>query len=51
MVVRPEERRALVGRFDLSQTFYRTDPWAERAEPSEARRFAPLADLTLEAAE
>ena len=45
------ERRALVERFDLSQRVYQTDPWAERAAPVAARRFAPLADLTLEAAE
>lgn len=47
----PAERRALVERFDLSQRVYQSDPWAERAMPSAARRFAPLADLTLEAAE
>ncbi len=46
-----EERAALVARFDLSQTIYQKDPWAERAEPAQARRFQPLADLTLEAAE
>ncbi|MGR3500628.1 MAG: nitrite reductase large subunit NirB [Limimaricola soesokkakensis] len=46
-----EERAALVARFDLSQTIYQKDPWAERAEPAAARRFQPLADLTLEAAE
>ncbi|EPX82562.1 nitrite reductase large subunit NirB [Salipiger mucosus] len=45
------ERAALVERFDLSQSVYQTDPWAERAEPEAARRFQPLADLTLEAAE
>jgi nitrite reductase (NADH) large subunit len=45
------ERAALVARFDLSQTIYQKDPWAERAEPAQARRFQPLADLTLEAAE
>ncbi|WP_432255689.1 nitrite reductase large subunit NirB [Limimaricola sp. AA108-03] len=45
------ERAALVARFDLSQTIYQKDPWAERAEPAAARRFQPLADLTLEAAE
>jgi nitrite reductase (NADH) large subunit len=46
-----DERAALVARFDLSQTIYQKDPWAERAEPAQARRFQPLADLTLEAAE
>ena len=45
------ERRALVARFDVSQSVYQTDPWAERAEPEAARRFQPLADLTLKAAE
>ena len=44
-----EERTALIERFELSQSIYRKDPWAERAK--EARSFAPLADLTLEAAE
>ena len=45
------ERAALVARFDLSQSIYQKDPWAERAEPAAARQFQPLADLTLEAAE
>ncbi len=44
-----DNRRALVERFELSQTIYRKDPWAEHAK--EAQRFAPIADLTLEAAE
>ena len=44
-------RAALVERFDLSQSVYQTDPWAERATPEARRAFAPLADLTLEAAE
>ncbi|MGH1331130.1 MAG: nitrite reductase large subunit NirB [Paracoccaceae bacterium] len=46
-----EERAALIARFELSQTIYRKDPWAELAKPDEAEKFAPLADLTLEAAE
>ncbi|WP_204115858.1 nitrite reductase large subunit NirB [Shimia biformata] len=46
-----ENRAALVARFDLSQSVYRKDPWAELAAPEEARQFQPLADLTLEAAE
>ncbi|MEM9427283.1 MAG: nitrite reductase large subunit NirB [Pseudomonadota bacterium] len=46
-----EERTRLVAAFELSQTIYQKDPWAERAEEEEARKFAPLADLTLEAAE
>ncbi|TDL90904.1 nitrite reductase large subunit NirB [Meridianimarinicoccus aquatilis] len=45
------ERKALVERFDLSQTIYRTDPWAEHTPRESASRFAPLTDLTLEAAE
>ncbi|WP_227268688.1 nitrite reductase large subunit NirB [Roseobacter weihaiensis] len=44
-----ENRKALVARFELSQSIYRKDPWAEQAK--EAERFAPIADLTLEAAE
>ncbi|WP_421906149.1 nitrite reductase large subunit NirB [Mameliella sp.] len=47
----PEERAALVVRFDLSQSVYQTDPWAERARPDVAKSFQPLADFTLEAAE
>jgi len=45
------ERKALVDRFDVSQSVYQVDPWAERAVPDAARRFQPLADLTVEAAE
>ncbi|MEL6316642.1 MAG: (2Fe-2S)-binding protein, partial [Pseudomonadota bacterium] len=44
-------RRALVARFDLSQRVFQKDPWKERATPAGERSFAPLADLTLEAAE
>ncbi|MEP1539029.1 MAG: nitrite reductase large subunit NirB [Paracoccaceae bacterium] len=44
-----DSRRALVERFELSQSIYRNDPWAE--EVKNAEKFAPLADLTLEAAE
>jgi len=46
-----DNRAALVARFDHSQSIYQTDPWAERAQPDVAQGFAPLADLTLEAAE
>lgn len=46
-----ETRADLVARFDLSQTIYQTDPWAEHTAQVPARAFAPIADLTLEAAE
>ncbi len=45
-----ESRAALVARFDLSQTIYRKDPWAEHAA-KKSERYQPLANLTLEAAE
>ncbi|SMY09173.1 nitrite reductase large subunit NirB [Flavimaricola marinus] len=44
-----ENRAALIARFDLSQTVYRKDPWAEHA--AQAETYQPLADLTLEAAQ
>lgn len=44
-----ENRAALVARFELSQTVYRKDPWAEHA--AKAETYQPLADLTLEAAQ
>ncbi len=44
-----EERARLVEAFELSQSIYRKDPWAEHAK--QAERFQPVADLTLEAAE
>lgn len=47
----PATRAALIERFDLSQRVYQKDPWAERARPDAARRFRPVADLSLEAAE
>lgn len=44
-----DTRAALVERFDLSQTIYRKDPWAQHvAKPAP---YEPLATLTLEAAE
>ena len=46
-----ENRKALAERFELSQSVYRKDPWAENARPGKAERFAPIADLTMEAAE
>ena len=47
----PAERAALNERFEISQSVYRKDPWAERATAPEARKFQPLADLTMEPAE
>ncbi|MBK4218001.1 NAD(P)/FAD-dependent oxidoreductase [Paracoccus caeni] len=46
-----DNRRALVARFDLSQSVYRRDPWADLSTPTETPKWGPLADLTLEAAE
>jgi nitrite reductase (NADH) large subunit len=43
------ERAALVERFEISQSVYRTDPWA--AEVAKSERYAPLANLMLEAAQ
>ncbi|WP_417700306.1 nitrite reductase large subunit NirB [Pseudophaeobacter sp.] len=44
-----DTRAALVARFDLSQTIYRKDPWAQQVVKSAP--YIPLANLTLEAAE
>lgn len=46
-----DNRAALVQRFELSQSVYRKDPWAEHSTPSETPKWSALADLTLEAAE
>ncbi|MEE3359317.1 MAG: nitrite reductase large subunit NirB [Pseudomonadota bacterium] len=46
-----EERKAYAARFTHSQTFAQIDPWAERVQGAEAHEFAPMADITLEAAE
>ena len=46
-----ESRKSLVARFDFSQTIYQKDPWAEHAQTAKRKVYAPLADLTLEAAE
>ena len=43
------ERARLVAAFELSQSIYRKDPWAEQAQ--QAERYQPLADLTQEAAQ
>jgi len=45
-----DSRAALVDRFDLSQSIYRKDPWAEHAE-NKSQTYQPLANLALEAAE
>jgi len=44
------ERAALVARFELSQSIYRRDPWADHAA-EKAQSYKPLANLYLEAAE
>ncbi|MBF9034290.1 FAD-dependent oxidoreductase [Rhodobacterales bacterium HKCCE2091] len=44
------ERARLVAAFDLSQSVYQKDPWAEHVR-ERAEQYRPLADLTLEAAE
>lgn len=47
-----ETRAALCERFEISQSIYRKDPWAEQSTPEYTRnKWAPVADLTLEAAE
>ncbi|MEP2530177.1 nitrite reductase large subunit NirB [Shimia sp.] len=46
----PDNRKALADRFELSQSVYRTDPWAEHAR-EKAETYQPIANLTLEAAE
>ncbi len=46
-----ENRAALAARFEISQSVYRRDPWADLSTESETPKWAPLADLTLEAAE
>jgi nitrite reductase (NADH) large subunit len=46
----PAERAALNERFELSQSVYRKDPWAEHVH-NRADRYQPIADITLEAAE
>lgn len=44
-----ENRAALVARFEVSQTVYRHDPWADHV--AKAETYQPIANLTLEAAE
>ncbi|WP_197918725.1 nitrite reductase large subunit NirB [Thiosulfatihalobacter marinus] len=45
-----KNRKALADRFEISQSVYRTDPWAEHAR-EKAATYHPIANLTLEAAE
>ncbi len=45
-----QTRQALVDRFELSQSIYRKDPWAEHAA-DKSESYQPLANLALEAAE
>ena len=47
----PAIRRALYDRFMLSQSIYQVDPWAELSAPDQRAQWAPMADLSLEAAE
>lgn len=44
-----EKRAALVDRFELSQSVYRKDPWAQHVKKAET--YQPIANLMLEAAE
>ncbi len=44
-----DNRRALCARFEVSQSVYRRDPWADHT--AKPRDFAPIAELQLEAAE
>ena len=47
----PGTRAALYQRFMLSQSVYQVDPWAELTKPDQLAQWAPMADLSLEAAE
>ncbi len=51
VVTDADSRAELAARFFYSQQFAQDDPWAERTTPDYRRAYAPLADLTLEAAE
>jgi len=46
----PDTRRSLVERFDLSQSIYQKDPWAEHAK-ERAASYQPLSSFKMEAAE
>ncbi|WP_146346481.1 nitrite reductase large subunit NirB [Falsiphaeobacter marinintestinus] len=45
-----DERQALIERFELSQSIYQKDPWAEHVA-EQANAYQPIADFKLEAAE
>lgn len=45
-----ENRKALAHRFDISQSVYRKDPWAEHVQ-EQADKYAPMANLEVEAAQ
>ncbi|MCF6446072.1 nitrite reductase large subunit NirB [Nereida sp. MMG025] len=45
-----DERARLIQAFELSQSIYRKDPWAEHVQ-TKAAQYQPMANLTLEAAE
>ena len=47
----PVTRAALYQRFMLSQSIYQVDPWAELSKPDQLAQWAPMADLSLEAAQ
>ncbi|WP_375691353.1 nitrite reductase large subunit NirB [Pseudooceanicola sp. LIPI14-2-Ac024] len=49
-VLDPAIRAGLIERFDISQSVYQKDPWADHVR-NRAATYAPLADLSLEAAE
>ncbi|MEO1495198.1 MAG: nitrite reductase large subunit NirB [Pseudomonadota bacterium] len=46
-----DSRAALVARFEHSQSIYQSDPWAARADDATTKKWSPMADLTMEAAE
>ncbi|WP_299350815.1 nitrite reductase large subunit NirB [uncultured Shimia sp.] len=45
-----ENRAALIERFEISQSVYRTDPWADHVK-TRAKTYAPVTTFALEAAE
>jgi len=49
-ILDPATRAGLIERFDLSQSVYQRDPWADHVQTRRAA-YAPTADLSLEAVE